>query len=102
MFYIKPTRSAVRPRAEFALPEFEMRAVILAGVAANLGVRAIPFLDLKAATDELRQPIADAVDRVANSGWYILGPEVQAFEEAFARCCGELASGCRASPPVEG
>lgn len=48
----------------------------------------IPFLDLKAPHVELRGEIEDAIARVVSSGWYILGPEVEAFEEAFSRYCG--------------
>jgi len=48
----------------------------------------IPFLDLQAATRELHEPIAAAIDRVISSGWYIAGGEVQRFEEAFAEYCG--------------
>lgn len=44
----------------------------------------IPFLDVKAAYDELRPEIDRAIARVAGSGWYILGPEVERFEAAFA------------------
>ena len=40
----------------------------------------IPFLDLSAAYRELKPEIDAAVSRVLNSGWYILGPEVEAFE----------------------
>ena len=29
-----------------------------------------------------------AIDRVVSSGWYILGPEVEAFEAEFANACG--------------
>ena len=29
-----------------------------------------------------------AVERVVNSGWYVLGPEVAAFESEFAAACG--------------
>lgn len=47
----------------------------------------IPFLDLGAATAELRSELDAAVGRVLSSGWYILGPEVEAFEEEFARYC---------------
>lgn len=48
----------------------------------------IPFLDLKAAYEELKSEIDIAVARVLDSGWYILGPEVDAFETAFAAYCG--------------
>jgi dTDP-4-amino-4,6-dideoxygalactose transaminase len=29
-----------------------------------------------------------AIDRAVNSGWYVLGPEVEAFEAEFAAACG--------------
>lgn len=48
----------------------------------------IPFLDLKAAYLELREEIDAAVHRVLDSGWYILGPEVEAFEAEWAAYCG--------------
>jgi dTDP-4-amino-4,6-dideoxygalactose transaminase len=47
----------------------------------------VPFLDLKAAVDELRPDIDAAVGRVLGSGHYILGPEVEAFERDFATYC---------------
>jgi dTDP-4-amino-4,6-dideoxygalactose transaminase len=48
----------------------------------------VPFLDLKAATAELQNEIEEAVLRVVRSGWYILGPEVDAFDEEYAAWCG--------------
>ena len=48
----------------------------------------VPFLDLSAATAELSEPLHQAMGRVVDSGWYILGHEVAQFEEAFARYCG--------------
>jgi dTDP-4-amino-4,6-dideoxygalactose transaminase len=47
----------------------------------------IPFLDLKAPHVELRAEIQAALDRVLSSGWYILGAEVEAFEDEFALYC---------------
>lgn len=47
----------------------------------------IPFLDLKAPHVELREEIAEAMARVVDSGWYILGPEVEAFESEYATYC---------------
>ncbi len=44
----------------------------------------VPFLDLKAAYVELQGEIDEALKRVLHSGWYILGPEVEAFEIEFA------------------
>jgi dTDP-4-amino-4,6-dideoxygalactose transaminase len=50
--------------------------------------RIIPFLDLKATYLELKEELDAAYSRVAASGWYVLGSEVQAFEEEFAAYCG--------------
>lgn len=47
----------------------------------------IPFLDLREVYLELKGEINDAVMRVLDSGWYILGPEVDAFEAEFAAYC---------------
>lgn len=47
----------------------------------------VPFLDLGAAYRELKLEIEAAVSRVLESGWYILGPEVEAFEEEWAAYC---------------
>lgn len=48
----------------------------------------IPFLDLGAAYRELKSEVDLAVSRVLESGWYILGPEVEAFEVEWAAYCG--------------
>jgi dTDP-4-amino-4,6-dideoxygalactose transaminase len=47
----------------------------------------IPFLDLKAPHQELRNELREAFDRVLDSGWYILGNEVKQFENEFAAYC---------------
>lgn len=47
----------------------------------------VPFLDLGAAYRELKAEIDEAVARVLSSGWYIRGPEVEAFEHDFADYC---------------
>lgn len=47
----------------------------------------VPFLDLRQVYEELRAEIDEAVQRVLASGWYIGGPEVEAFEHAFADYC---------------
>jgi len=44
----------------------------------------VPFLDLHAASQELHQPLSAALTRVLDSGWYVLGTEVEAFERAWA------------------
>lgn len=48
----------------------------------------IPFLDLRASYLELKSELDAASERVLNSGWYILGEEVEAFEREFAAYCG--------------
>ncbi len=47
----------------------------------------IPFLNLKAAYLELREELDAAYHRVMESGWYVLGTEVAAFEAEFAAYC---------------
>lgn len=47
----------------------------------------IPFLDLRVAYLELKPEIDAAVARVLDSGWYILGEEVEAFEAEWAAYC---------------
>ena len=47
----------------------------------------IPFFELKPAYDELRDELDAAYHRVMDSGWYLLGNEIESFEAAFARCC---------------
>lgn len=48
----------------------------------------IPFLDLKSPYLELKEELDEAYHRVMESGWYILGEEVESFEAAFAKYCG--------------
>ncbi len=48
----------------------------------------VPFLDLKAVNQQYRQALIDAATRVIDSGWYVLGQEVKAFEQDFATYCG--------------
>jgi dTDP-4-amino-4,6-dideoxygalactose transaminase len=54
----------------------------------------VPFGDLRRQYDALRQPIDDAVRRVFERGWFILGVEGENFEREFAdylgvkRCVG--------------
>jgi dTDP-4-amino-4,6-dideoxygalactose transaminase len=48
----------------------------------------IPFLDLKAINSQYREEYISAVTRVIDSGWYIHGQELEAFEQEFATYCG--------------
>lgn len=47
----------------------------------------VPFLDLKAQFLELQDEFDAAYRRVMDSGWYILGKELEAFEAEFAEYC---------------
>ena len=49
---------------------------------------AIPLLDLKAQYATIRDEVRDAIDRVIDSQYFILGPEVEAFEREIAEYCG--------------
>ena len=44
----------------------------------------VPMLDLKAQYQTIKEEIRQAVDRVLDSQYFILGPEVEALEEAVA------------------
>ena len=48
----------------------------------------VPFLDLKAINASQRGDLLAAFERVLDSGWYVLGSEVAAFEQEFAAWCG--------------
>lgn len=48
----------------------------------------IKFLDLKAGYDELKEDFDAAYHRVMDSGWYIQGSELEAFESEFSEYCG--------------
>ncbi len=50
----------------------------------------IPLNDLRRQYQDLKPVLDEAVARVLGSGWYILGPEVEAFEHEFASYCGTL------------
>ena len=48
----------------------------------------IPFLDYKAVNAPYFDEIQEAMMRVVHSGWYVLGPEVNTFEDELAEYCG--------------
>lgn len=47
----------------------------------------IPLIDLKAQYESMKDEIQTAIGRVLDSSTFILGKEVEAFEESFARYC---------------
>lgn len=47
----------------------------------------IKFLDLNKINNQFEEQLNEAAQRVINSGWYILGKEVEQFENEFASYC---------------
>ena len=48
----------------------------------------VAFYDVGRLHQEIRPALDRAFQRVMDSGWFILGPEVEAFEAEFAQYCG--------------
>ncbi len=48
----------------------------------------LKYFDLQRYTAQHREQLQAAVSRVVNSGWYLLGNEVKAFENAYAQYIG--------------
>ena len=48
----------------------------------------IPVFELKGQYNAIKDEVNEAVARVLESGWFILGQEVEAFEEEFSAYCG--------------
>lgn len=48
----------------------------------------IKFLDLKAINNSFEPELSQAIKRVLDSGWYLLGKEVKAFEQEYAAYIG--------------
>lgn len=52
---------------------------------------AVPFLEVGATYASLKDELDSAYRRVMSSGWYLLGPELEAFEADFAAYSGAAA-----------
>lgn len=48
----------------------------------------VPFVDFKARVAAVRGELEAALARVLDSGWFVLGPEGEAFERELAAACG--------------
>src|SRR5918998_529918 len=53
----------------------------------EVGMNAIPLLDLQAQYATIRGEISEAINRVCESQHFILGPEVEALEEEVSAYC---------------
>lgn len=51
-------------------------------------MKSVPFLDLGAVNGLIRDELDAAFRRVLDSGWFIMGPELEAFEAEFAEYSG--------------
>jgi len=51
-------------------------------------MKMINFLDLKSINSTYQQELKDACARVIDSGWYIMGDELNQFESEFSAYCG--------------
>ena len=54
----------------------------------SLNASTIPVVDLRRRWEPLQAELTDAIARVVQSGWILLGPETEAFEREFAEFCG--------------
>jgi Predicted pyridoxal phosphate-dependent enzyme apparently involved in regulation of cell wall biogenesis len=50
-------------------------------------MKSVPFLDLAMLHQSIREPLDAAYRRVMDSGWFIMGKELEAFECEFAQYC---------------
>jgi len=50
-------------------------------------MKSVPFLDLGYLHQSIRESLDAAYRRVIDSGWFIMGPELEAFEAEFAQYC---------------
>jgi dTDP-4-amino-4,6-dideoxygalactose transaminase len=50
----------------------------------------IPFLDMQTPYRELQSELDKAYHRVMESGWYVMGEELNTFENEFAAYCGVM------------
>ncbi len=51
-------------------------------------ISSVPFVQLQRQYERFKEEIDEAILRVAASGQYIMGPEVEQFEAEFAKICG--------------
>ena len=59
---------------------------MLAGARAQVTGPRVPFVSLTPGEDA--EAIRRAIDRVVRAGWFVLGPEVEQFEQQFAAAAG--------------
>lgn len=48
----------------------------------------IKFLDIQRINAQYEQELKEAANRVINSGWYLMGKELETFEQEYSKFCG--------------
>jgi dTDP-4-amino-4,6-dideoxygalactose transaminase len=61
---------------------------ILNTISIEMPEHTVPFVDFNLQRDSLASDVQGALMRVIDRGWFILGPEVEAFEQEFASFVG--------------
>ena len=54
----------------------------------NLFRKMIKFLDLQKINAQYEHELKEAANRVIDSGWYLMGKELESFEQNYATFCG--------------
>ena len=76
------------PTVKARLPLVALRLLVPPATTHMLAKQAtVPFVDLTRQHGAIVNEIQTAVQDVIASGWFILGPQVEAFEHEFARFC---------------
>lgn len=60
----------------------------MAGAVSEAALAEVPFLDVGAINARYADELKAAAARVIDSGWYVMGEELAAFEREFAAWCG--------------
>lgn len=66
----------------------QLASVQIGNPKSAIGNAQVPFVDLKAQYRSIKGEIDAAVARVIESAWFVLGPEVERFEQSFAEYVG--------------
>jgi dTDP-4-amino-4,6-dideoxygalactose transaminase len=51
-------------------------------------LQTVPFLDLKAQTEQIREEVIEAIGSTIDSSMFVLGPQLERFEISFSQYCG--------------
>jgi dTDP-4-amino-4,6-dideoxygalactose transaminase len=51
-------------------------------------LQTVPFLDLKAQTEQIRKEVIEAIEDTIDSSMFVLGPQLEQFEKSFSQYCG--------------